>query len=94
MHPLRILDQSQDKVALLKGASPNSAAVIAAEPLLIDSSAGECEFALLVEQIQGVLAIGLVCRLDVIGDSRRIVLNVGRHDSFSTVHHEEQRVAS
>ena len=61
MHPLRILDQSQDKVTLLKGATPDSAAVIAAEPLLIDSSAGECKFALLVEQIQGVLAIGLFC---------------------------------
>ena len=51
VHPLRILDQSQDKVTLLKGATPDSAAVRAAEPLLIDSSAGEFKVALLVKQI-------------------------------------------
>jgi len=48
VHPLPILDQTQDKVTLLKGASPDSATVIAAEPLLVDSSARECKFARLV----------------------------------------------
>ena len=45
MHPLAVLDESQDQVALLECPAPDSAAVIAAEPLLVDCSSGEGELA-------------------------------------------------
>ena len=41
MHALLVLDQSQDQVAFLEGASPDSAVVVAAESLLVDGDAGE-----------------------------------------------------
>jgi hypothetical protein len=48
VHALLALDQAQDEVALLEGATADSMAVVASEPLLVDGGAGEGEVALLV----------------------------------------------
>ena len=69
MHPLAVLDESQDQVALLECPAPDSAAVIAAEPLLVDCSSGEGELSCLLEKNQGILTVGLIVFLDVVGDS-------------------------
>ena len=42
VHTFGILNQAQDQVALLEGTSAYSAAVVAAEPLLVDGGTGEC----------------------------------------------------
>ena len=94
MHPLAVLDESQDQVALLECPSSDSAAVIAAEPLLIDRYSGEGELTCFLKKIQGVLAIGLVVFFDVVGNPRRVVLEIGWHDGLCTVHHEERGEAS
>ena len=94
MQPLAVLDESQDQVAFLECPAPDSAAVIAAESLLVDCSSGEGELACFLEKNQGVLMIGLVVFFDVVGNSRRVVLEVGWHDGLRTVHHEEWGEAS
>ena len=40
MHALLVLDQSQDQVAFVEGASPDSVAMVAVETLLVDGGAG------------------------------------------------------
>ena len=57
MHPLSVLDESQDQVALPECPAPDSAAVIAAKSLLVDCSSGEGELSCLLEKDQRVLAI-------------------------------------
>ena len=94
MHPLAVLDESQDHVALLECPAADSAAVIAAESLLVDCSSGEGELSCLLEKNQGVLTIGLVVFFDVVGNPRRVVLEVGWHDGLRAVHHEERGEAS
>ena len=89
MHALLVLDQPKDEVALLEGATANSAAVIAAEALLVDGSARASQVACLVSQVDSVLAGDLIFFLDVVDDSRRVVLEVSWHYCFGVVDHEE-----
>ena len=65
------------------------AAVIAAEALLVDGGARASQVACLVCQVESVLAGDFIFFLDVVDDSRRVVLEVGSHYSFGTVDHEE-----
>jgi hypothetical protein len=69
VHSLLVLDQAQDKAALLKGATADSATMIAAEPLLVDGGAGEGEVASFIQNIESILASELIFLLDIVDDS-------------------------
>jgi hypothetical protein len=69
MHSLLVLDQAQDEVALLKSATANSVAVVAAESLLVDSGMGKGKLASFVQNIESILVGELIFLLDVMDDS-------------------------
>jgi hypothetical protein len=94
VHALFVLYEPKDEVALLEGATAHSATVVSAQALLVNGRSGECEVSFLVEEIDAVLADELVFFFGVIDDPWRVVVDVGRHDSFGAVHQEEGRVAS
>ena len=64
-----------------------------AQALLIYRRLGECEFASFFQEVDADQSGFFIFFLVVEGDPRKVVLDVGRHDGFRPVHHEEWRVA-
>jgi hypothetical protein len=84
----------QDEVAVLKGATADSAAMVAVEPLLVNGGAGEDDVTSLVQDIESVLTSEIIFLLDIVDDSGGIVFQICWHDRFGTIDHEERGEAS
>ena len=89
MHALFVLDEAKDEVAFPEGATAHAATVIMAEALLADGGPGECEFSILVEEIDSVLTGELVLFFRVVDDAWRVVVDVRGHDGLRPVDQEE-----
>jgi hypothetical protein len=68
--------------------------VVVAEPLLVDGGGREGEVASLIQNIESILAHELIFLLNIVDNSGRVVSQIGWHDRFSTVDHEEGGEAS
>jgi hypothetical protein len=85
VHALLVLDEPEDKVAFLKGATADVVTVLAPEALLVYGCPGESEFSVLVEEVDSVLTGELIFFLRVIHDAWRVVVDVYRYDGFRSV---------
>ena len=85
-----LLDKSEDEAAFAECERLDLLAVVVPQALLVDSRTAKCQKARFFEQVDAVFACLSGFGFGLHRDARRVELDVGRDDGFSSIDKEER----